>query len=264
MLFDRRPRVHYENAPAHEVICQLRFPTILSINDTEPAEFQEAIRDTFPQYVRRQETVAPKVIAQPDGKVQVDRQPPISNYHFLSADGKWKLNLTRDFIALSTLRYPGWEEFARYLDKPLAYFIKLYHPAYFQRVGLRYVNIISRQKLGLEDYSWPELIAPAYVGALAEPDVREEDCLNCGCDLLLRLDNSCRAKIHASPGRIKSPAPNIPQDPELKFILDLDLSMSGNVSPTMAAAALETLHVHGGTLFEGAVTDRLREAMAPL
>ena len=30
MLFSDRPRVHYENAVAHEVICQLRFPTILS------------------------------------------------------------------------------------------------------------------------------------------------------------------------------------------------------------------------------------------
>ena len=94
--------------------------------------------------------------------------------------------------------------------------------------------------------------------------MREEDCLNCGADLLLRLDNSCRAKIHAGPGRVKSPSPNVPQDPEMKFVLDLDLSMTGNVSPTMAAAALETLHVHGGRIFEGAITDRLREAMEPV
>ena len=99
--------------------------------------------------------------------------------------------------------------------------------------------------------------------ALKEPDIREEDCLNCGTDLLLRLDNSCRAKIHAGPARLKNPVPNAPQDPELKFLLDLDLSMLGNTSPTMAAAALETLHVHGGRIFEGAVTDCLRAAMEP-
>ena len=44
MLFSGHPRTQYRNAPAHEVICQLRFPTILSINTTEPADFQEAIR----------------------------------------------------------------------------------------------------------------------------------------------------------------------------------------------------------------------------
>ena len=55
MLFSDHPRTHYRNAPAHEVICQLRFPAILTINNTEPADFQEAIRAEFPQYARRQD-----------------------------------------------------------------------------------------------------------------------------------------------------------------------------------------------------------------
>ena len=50
MLFSKHPRTLYGNAPVHEVICQLRFPTILSINNTEPADFQEAIRDAFPSW----------------------------------------------------------------------------------------------------------------------------------------------------------------------------------------------------------------------
>ena len=48
MLFSDHPRTHYRNAPAHEVICQLRFPSILTINRVEPADFQEAIRAEFP------------------------------------------------------------------------------------------------------------------------------------------------------------------------------------------------------------------------
>ena len=43
MLFSDRPRTHYEKTLAHEVICQLRFPTILSINNVEPADFQERL-----------------------------------------------------------------------------------------------------------------------------------------------------------------------------------------------------------------------------
>lgn len=50
MLFSGHPRTLYRSAPTHEVICQLRFPTILSINNTEPADFQEAIRAEFPGY----------------------------------------------------------------------------------------------------------------------------------------------------------------------------------------------------------------------
>ena len=154
----------------------------------------------------------------------------------------------------------NWEEFARHLDRPLAAFIKLYKPAFFQRVGLRYVNLFSRQALNLEGTPWSELIAPAYVGPLREPDVREDQVLNLGCDLQIKLDSSCQAKIHAGPGRIKSNRPDAPQDPEVKFILDMDLSMGGNTPCTLAAGALETLHGHADRVFEGAITDTLREA----
>lgn len=260
MLFSDRPRSHYRNSPVHEVICQLRFPTILTINTTEPADFQEAIRDAFPQYARKQDVPPPR-ITNLGGNVQVERPSPTMNYHFLSADGQWKLNLTKDFIALSTLRYPGWEEFARHLDKPLASFIRLYKPAYFQRVGLRYVNLVSRQRLGLENAPWRELFAPAYTAALQEEDVREDTVLSCGCDLLMKLDSSSQAKIHAGPGHIKVNRPDVPQDPETKFVLDLDLFMTGNTPCSLAAAGLETLHGHGTRIFEGAITERLREAL---
>lgn len=264
MLFSDRPRTHYAKAPAHEVICQLRFPTILSINNTEPADFQEAIREAFPQYVRRQEAVPPKVMRTPDGKAQVQQQPPLTNYHFLSADGRWKINLTRDFISLSTLSYGGWEEFARHLDKPLASFIQLYRPAYFQRVGLRYINIFSRARLGLEGTDWSDLFIPAYTGPLCEGDVAEENFLNCACDFQLKLDSSCMAKVHAGPGRLKNNAPNAPQDNEVKFVFDMDLSMSGNTPCTLAAAALETLHGHATRVFEGAMEEELRTALEPM
>ena len=259
MLFSDHPRTHYPSAPVHEVICQLRFPTILTINNVEPADFQEIIRDTFPQYARRQDMPAPQ--PPPTGAAGMPTPAPVTNYHFLSADNHWKLNLTKDFIALSTIRYTGWEEFAHHLDKALAAFIQTYKPAYFQRVGLRYVNLISRSRLGLEDTPWTDLMTSAYTGVLNQPDVREEDCLNCSTDFQLKLDNSCRAKIHAGLGRIQLKAPNAPQDPEIKFIFDMDLSMSGNVPCTMAAGALETLHIHGSRLFEGAITEELRTAL---
>ena len=256
MLFSDRPRTHYEKPLAHEVICQLRFPTILTINNTEPADFQEAVREDFPQYARRQDQLPPRVV---NGKPEP--QAPVTNYHFLSQDGRWKLNLTRDFIALSTLSYPGWEEFARMLDKPLATFIQLYKPAYFQRVGLRYVNIFSRARLGLEGARWAELFSPAYTAPMQEAELPEDRFLNCACDLTLKLDSSCQAKVHAGPGVVKRNAPGVPQDPEVKFIFDMDLSMTGNTPCTLAAGALETLHGHSTRLFEGAVTDRLRDAM---
>ena len=98
---------------------------------------------------------------------------------------------------------------------------------------------------------------------MQEPDVSEGNMLACACDLQLKLDSSCQAKIHAGPGRIKSGAPGAAQDPETKFIFDMDLSMGGNVPCTLSAGSLETLHAHSTRLFEGAITDCLRQAMDP-
>ena len=236
-----------------EVICQLRFPTILSINQADPAEFQDRIRAVLPQYVKREERPAPK----PGQNAET-----VNNYHFLSADGKWKLNLTRDFIALSTLAYPGWEDFARMLDKPLAEFIQVYQPAYFQRIGLRYVNIVSRKKLDLEGTPWSELFTPAYLGPLAEPDIAPEQVPAFTAEFSVKMDSSSTAKVKTGTGRLQA-RPGTPQDPEEKYILDLDLSMGGNLPCTFAAGALETLHGHAAPVFEGAVTDTLRRAMDP-
>lgn len=84
MLLSDHPHPHYEKTLAHEVICQLRFPTILTINNVEPADFQERIREDFPQYARKQDVLPPKVV---NGKPEP--QPPVTNYHFSlrTADG---------------------------------------------------------------------------------------------------------------------------------------------------------------------------------
>ena len=56
MLFaDNDRRYLYTRSPLAEVICQLRFPTILSIGARETAEFQEAIRAEYHRYAARPE-----------------------------------------------------------------------------------------------------------------------------------------------------------------------------------------------------------------
>ena len=125
MVYSDSPRVHYNKPQLAEVICQLRFPTILSIGAKEPADFQDAIRAMFPRYAARQEQPAPRIAAMGTPSAKLETPAPITNYNFVSADGKWKLNLTNNFISLSTVAYPGWEEFGKHFDLPLAQFIKI-------------------------------------------------------------------------------------------------------------------------------------------
>ena len=245
MLFAPYERYQYARAPLVEVICQLRFPTILSIGAKEPAEFQEAIRKDFPQYAARQEQLPTKVVKKGNATA-LEPQKPITNYNFISEDGRWKLNLTQGFIALSTLSYTRWEDFATRLDRPLAQFIQLYQPAFFERIGLRYVNAVSRQRLGLEGELWDDLIRSQYIGILGEPDVEESEIAKCSLDVETPLVGDYRMKLHAGPGLIGGGK----TDKEVKFILDGDFSTAGKHNPDAVPEKLERMHRFAVCLFQ--------------
>lgn len=263
MLFSNENRCLYAHPVTHEVICQLRFPTILSIESREPADFQEEIRSRFPLYTKRRENGPATIIQRSGAAPELQAPQAVTNYHFVTEDHLWKLNLTKNFISLSTLRYTGWEDFAAVLDQTLAAFIRIYQPAFFERIGLRYRNIISRSALDLEDCAWRDLIHSAYLGALADEDVSAAMIKRMATDLELALSENCRARIHAEPTHLKVPGTNNAEAEE-KFLLDMDLSMLGNISAQLAAGALETLHSHSTRIFRGAITDTLHEAMKPL
>ncbi len=258
-MFSQEPRCRYGKNQLAEVICQLRFPEILTIETNVPAEFQEMIRDTFPHYSVRKEAAAPTLSGAP-GNYSLQSGPQNNNYQFISADGVWKINLTSKFLSLSCSRYSSWEEFALMLDGPLAALIQVYHPAMFTRVGLRYLNFVSRKSLQLENTAFRELFESPYMGILADEQLAESAVARCSMDTEFAIRNACRCKLHAGPGLIKR---NGQQDNEVKFILDLDLYMEGNVPVKVSAGALEMLHSQAFPIFRGAITDTLHEAMLP-
>jgi len=254
MLFGDNTRYSYARPQLIETICQLRFPTILSISSKEPSEFQEAIRGDFPRYVARQEQQPPKMV---DGKLEAT--PPITNYNFVAADGRWKVNVTQDFIALSTLAYTRWEDFAQQLDKILAHFIQIYHPAFFQRIGLRYVNAFSRRALGLQDQLWDDLINSPFIGVLDQPDLDEKAVAKSALDVEINLGEDRRLKLHAGPGILSA---NQKQDPEPRFILDEDVSIIRQEIPLdQFTEQIGVLHDYAVRLFNAALTQELKDAM---
>lgn len=258
-MFSHEQRCIYRNNQLAEVICQLRFPEILSIGAKLPVDFQEAIRDEFPVYATRKEMPAPRISGTP-GNFSIEKQEPITNYQFASADGVWRVNLTSRFISLSCTRYTCWEDFAKKLDKPLVSFIKIYKPAFFERVGLRYVNFFSRQGLELEDVPYAQLFSPCYLGLLSEEDVMEQAVTRSGLDTELSLRAGCKAKIHAGPGLVKRGGKS---DSEVKFIFDMDLFMSGNIPVNASVGALQTLHSQSFPIFRGAISERLHDTLDP-
>ena len=245
-MFSEEKRCHYQNSALVEVICQFRFPRILSINANAPVYFQEKIRKYFPKF---------------SVTTEKHTQPPINNYQFASQDGTWRINLTCDTIAFSTSCYSCWEDFAERLDGPLAEFIKHYAPAYFERVGLRYVNFFSRKKLGLVDALFSDMFASEYLGFLNQKSIPEKAINRNTVDADLDIGNGCRVQLHAGPGLV-----NIHGNPskEVHFVLDFDYYMQGNLPVNYSAGALQTLHSKTYPVFRGAITDLLHNAMEPV
>lgn len=250
-MFSKEPRCRYGQPQLADVICQLRFPEILSIQANAPADFQEVIRGQFPLYLRRQELPVSAV----GGKNE-----PVINHQFATADGVWRVNLTSKFISLTCSSYRCWEDFAAHLDKPLVALLQIYKPAPFERIGLRYLNFISRNQLGLEGTPFSELIQPCYLGLLSQDDVAESAVSRSTVDYEAAIRGGCRVKLHAGPGKIKR---GVKEDPEIKFIFDQDLYMNGPVQHNLVPGALQTLHSQADSIFRGAITKKLHEAMEP-
>lgn len=244
-MFSCDERCIYHKNQLVEVICQLRFPEILSIETNVPDNFQDAIRDIFPIYSIRKEN-------------QGNRQT--NNHQFATANGLIRVNLTSKFISLSSNQYHCWEDFAGILDKPLAAFIQIYKPAFFERAGLRYLNVFSRSYLGLDLVPFSQLIEPPYSGILSQTDVCETNVSLCSLDTDIALRGGCRLKLHSGTGKITK---NGKQDPEIKFILDEDLYMQGNIPVNASAGALQTIHSQAYSIFRGAISDVLHDAMQP-
>ena len=258
-MFSNEQRCQYHKHQLVDVICQLRFPDILTINANQPADFQEAIRFAYPQFTAKIENPSPR-ITDAVGNILPNNQQTNYNYQFASADGTWRVNLTSRFISLACSKYNLWEDFAKKLDIPLAAFIKIYSPSYFQRIGLRYINFFSRENLGLEEFSFSQLFQPAYLGLLGDPDVAERQISQSSIQTECTINHGCRVKIHAGPGTVRQ---NGHTDGEVKFIFDQDLFMSGNIPVTYSASALENLHSQAYPIFRGAITDSLHNALEP-
>lgn len=259
-MYSTEKRCQYANNQLADVICQLRFPEILTINTKTPAEFQEIIRNVYPLYSTSLETTPPQIMGTP-GNLQLHTPPATVNHQFTSQDGIWRVNLTSKFISLACNHYTNWESFAKRLDMPLAAFIRIYTPAYFERIGLRYLNFISREKLNLNDVLFRDLISPKYLGLLADHEISEQDTVRCGVDAELTIRDNCKVKIHAGPGLVKQ---NGIQESELKYIFDQDLFVASNIPVTSSATTIETLHAQAYPIFRDAITTTLHEALDPI
>lgn len=259
MPFPQTQRVIYHKNPLKQVICQLRFPTILKIA-SDPAEFQEAIRHIYPLFEQKIEVGLPLNLQQalPSDIIDSVTTQKVS-YEFKSEDGNWAVTLNRDFLALTSLEYERREIFAERLETPLQALVEIYEPAFFSRIGLRYQDVIQRSQLDLERARWSDLLQPQIAGVLATTP--EHNVANyvqgTATEMLIGLEDE-HSQVRVKHGLIEQE----PND-EICYLVDSDFYTEERTKPTDVRTVLEYFGERGSRLFRWCITELLHKAMEP-
>lgn len=245
----KQKRVKYKKSALREVIFQVRFPSILKISAEEPSAFQELIRAKYPLYTdNRNDT-----IVNVNGQEQTVSR--VHNHQFVSADGLSKVNLTNSFVAVSTLAYDRWELFKEECERVLNLFGQVYNPTVVLRVGLRYKDVITRSKWGLDAVSWSELINEKELGIMS--DFSEEKVNIYALDFEMVADDNVVEHRHFELIR-ENTSPN-----EKSFLIDCDYYSQGILRLDGVMVIAEQLHDHSSNFIRSVISDRLNDAMEP-
>jgi len=175
-------------------------------------------------------------------------------YEFASSGMDWKLSLSKDAIALVCSNYKRWEDFRTRFAQPFEAFCRIYAPAFFLRTGLRYINLIRRSVLGLQDVGWSELIQ-RYIAGEMTTDIAAhlEDTEHV---LLVRLDTTSRVRIYHGIAKVKDPE-------EEGYLIDNDIFTEERLEAANAIRRLDSFNNTSGNLFRWCIAERLHGAMEP-
>ncbi len=135
------PEIPLPNAPLVRVIAQVRFPSVLAVEQAgRVAPFQEALRRRYPIASESVEQV--RVL----GASSPAPEPAKSIWRFADDSETWHVSLSRDFVALETERYASRSDFLARLAEVLEALGDL-RPARVGRIGMRYIDRIQGQEL---------------------------------------------------------------------------------------------------------------------
>lgn len=165
MAFDLedQPRTRFEKNPLKTVVCQLRFPQILKIDQGAfVADFQEAIRDDYPAADPRGRTIS---VGPSDEGIAAGPVEP-APWQFQDESRDWVVALTRDYVSLETSTYRQFEDFISRFERILEAAEQTFGLRHFTRLGLRYVDQIKHEDAA-SPLDFRSLLNPELLGIVA-------------------------------------------------------------------------------------------------
>jgi uncharacterized protein (TIGR04255 family) len=250
-LFPETERTLYEHSPLTQVICQVRFPTLLRIESDAPAAFQERVRSKLPIF-ERQAAIQPGVQLPFDLSRLIGAGAPAPAYVFRSESGADAVALTPDALTLTTTAYTRWESFRDLFNDALKALVAIYAPSFFSRVGLRYQNVVNRTLIDLAQIPWTQLIRGELLGEFAD-----EAWMSSAADVrrVATLKTSSGSLLFQH-GLAQSGNPDA-------YVIDIDLFTESKTETVDAEEFLDKLHSFASRAFRWSITDRLHHSLGP-
>jgi uncharacterized protein (TIGR04255 family) len=163
---DRRdiPDVILTSPPLIEVICQVRFPTVLRLQHDASlvAQVQDSLRKEYPVM----EAGAVLALSVP-GDPQDAPQAVLTgrSWRFTDPSQGTAVAVASDFVALSSTSYVHWEDFSVRLERVLAVVFETAAISSATRLGLRYTNVVP---LPEDEAMWRSTIESELLGWVAD------------------------------------------------------------------------------------------------
>lgn len=266
MLFPESARLIFTLNPLQEVVCQLRFPTILEIKASEPASFQKTMRPGYPLYNRGEAlglltglpAGIPKDITDVLARLPIAQRGEDVVHKFITENSARTISLAPEFLAVTETEYGRWEHFRSEIELAKAALEQEYEPAFYSRIGLRYIDIIDREELGLAGTPWDALIEPFVIGMLGAtgvgPKVQE-----IGSVVLVELGDDVvpGGQVRVRHGLVGA------ENAHDVYRVDVDLFTSERSDAKDVLGILDVFNKIAGNLFRWTITDTLRQALRP-
>ena len=184
MLGPALPHVDYErfpNPPLRAMLGQVQFPPILRLQKgvEEVADFQDAIRESFPHFgVEQQIQISVSVSGEAETKTE-----RAAAYRFINEQRTWNILLAPaalTFEAAAGGRYSSYSQFAELFRTVWGAAVEHLRPGKIAQQGLRYVDHLEGERSARD---WAQWINPELLGAMAG-DVLGSGLQQAVCELL--------------------------------------------------------------------------------
>ena len=251
----------YDYPPIAMVAVEVRHAGQDPLSSDELSAIRHRLRKEWPVQLSGQDIVLEVAGANPSTAI-------VEYQRFVTKDRRTAIVIRPGATTVETVDYKGWDDLRSTLEAALEARSEISEPSGYERVGLRYINELRTPFA--EDSNWAEWVHPSLLAA--QPDeaiglsVSDWQGMSKfgpidGCTFVLRFGPRTGYAVTPDGPLKRQSTPTGPF-----FLLDFDSFWeipSSDDSPEFASSALlkrcDDLHKPIRAMFEGLITDRLRE-----